>query len=65
MIFLTHYFKSKSNLITCNNFNCPIGLKRQITDGHIVLEKAKQNQEKCKSNLNELKRGKPEHKSKK
>ena len=51
MIFLTHYFKSKSNLITCNNFNCPIGLKRQITDGHIVLEKAKN---KIKKNVNQI-----------
>ena len=40
---LKYYFKNKSNPISFNNVNCPIGLKRKINDDFIALEKAREN----------------------
>ena len=47
-----------------NDFNSPLALMREIKDGSIDLEKAKQNQEKIRSNVSETTREKWEHKSK-
>ena len=46
----TYYFKTKSNAISLNNFNPPLGLKRKIIDGYVDLEKASENQK----NLNQI-----------
>ena len=56
---LKYYFKNKSNPISFNNVNCPIGLKRKINDDFIALEKARENWIYIYiSSLNETARGK-------
>ena len=61
---LTYYFKNENSTpIGFNGFTRPLGFIRLIKDGYLNLEKAKENQEKFKSNLNETIRGKWEHKS--
>ena len=61
---LTYDFKSENRTpISCNTFNRPLALIRNIKDVSIDLEKGKENQEKFKSNLNEAITGKWEHKS--
>ena len=60
---LTYYFKSEDGIPICfNGFNRPLGLIRNIKDGSIDLEKAKENQEKFRSNISETTRGKWENK---
>ena len=55
---LTYHLKSENRTpIIFNGFKCPIGLIRKKKDGFVDLEKAKENQEKFKSNLNETIRG--------
>ena len=61
---LTFYFKSEDRiLIKFNDFNRPLGLIRKIKDGSIDLEKAKENEEKFRSNLSETTGGKWLYKS--
>ena len=60
---LTYYFKSEDGIpISFNGFNRPLGLIRDIKDGSVDLEKAKENQEKFRSNISETTRGKWENK---
>ena len=55
---LKYHLKSENRTpIIFNGFKCPIGLIRKKKDGFVDLEKAKENQEKFKSNLNETIRG--------
>ena len=43
---LMYYLKSADGIsISFNDFNCPLGLIRQINDGSIELEKANDKQE--------------------
>ena len=61
---LTHYFKSEDRIpISFNGFNRPLGVIRKTKDGSIGPEKAKEDQEKFRSNLNEITREKWGHKS--
>ena len=61
---LMYNFESENRTsISCNAFNRPLALIRNIKDISIDLEKGKENQEKFKSNLNETIIGKWEHKS--
>ena len=61
---LMYDFKSGNRTpISCNAFNRPLALIRNIKDVSIDLEKGKENKEKFKSNLNETITGKWEHKS--
>ena len=61
---LMYNFESENRTsISCNAFNRPLALIRNIKDVSIDLEKGKENQEKFKSNLNETIIGKWEHKS--
>ena len=56
---LTHYFKSEDRIpISFNGFNRPLGVIRKTKDGSIGPEKAKEDQEKFRSNLNEITREK-------
>ena len=56
---LTYRFKRKDRIpITFKEFNRPLGLLRKIKDGSIDLEKAKENQEKFRSNPSETTRAK-------
>ena len=62
---LTYHFKSEDRIpIKINGFNCPLSLITKIEDVSKDLEKAKQNQEKFRSNLCEATRGKRKHKTK-
>ena len=40
---LTYYFKTKSNPVSLSNFICSLGLKRNVIDCYLDLEKAKIN----------------------
>ena len=61
---LTYHFEIEDRItIIFKDFNCPLGLIRKIKDGFIDLEKAKENQEKFRSNLSETTKEKWEHKS--
>ena len=54
---LKYHFKSENRTtIYFNTLNRPLGLIRKVKDGSIDLEKAKENQEKFRSNLSEITR---------
>ena len=60
---LNYYFKSENRIpIVFNVFNCPLCLIRKIKSGAIDLKKAKENQEKIRSNLSETTSEKWKHK---
>ena len=60
----TYYFEyENSKPINFNSFSCPLGLVSKTKDGSTYLERAKENQEKFRSNLSQTTRRKWEHKS--
>ena len=61
---LTHYFKTKSNLISFSTFSRPLGLNRKIRNDSKDLQKAKEKQRKVRRNVRETRSWKREHKSK-
>ena len=60
---MCHFTIENRAPVSFNSFSHPLGLIRKIKDCSIGLEKAKENQEKFRSNLSEITRGKWEHKS--
>ena len=55
---LTYHLKSENRTpIIFSGCKCPIGLIRKKKDDFVDLEKAKENQERFKSNLNKTVRG--------
>ena len=61
---LKYQFKSENKIpISFNSFNCSLGLTRNINNGSIEQEKAKENQKQSTPDLSEITRGEWDQKS--
>ena len=62
---LVYYFKYKSGPKIFIGLKWPLGFYKNIKDSYTTLEKAEENQDKLKSNINEIVKGRSNQKCKK